>query len=443
MISWRFIKAFPVYFIAAVIFFGSVGPYLWWRWYYSPEKVAARQAHVEAKKEEVRKKVVTVENRLRSLLLVDNHLVDAETGEIYFKGWLEEGIPLALYVESNEKSLLAQYPNGFVRYGLDGTRQGALLHRYKLPFNSDHEWATFCKDNNVWRAEVDWNKLAFVNERQITKTGGFNERFFAENILFGTDRMLVVRNGNKMVKVTFESGEVAPVNYPLDAMVRRRSPNARYLVGIKDGKFFCHDVETNDTKTFPFTGRITDTQWIDDERCVILVAGQQVRLFNRTEGMIDEIASLPVQGDVVGEVSPSKRFVLTSSSAGVCVVNLEKKKAARIQGGEGIGWISDDTLFFSRDVLDSKNRGSWIQKAGESEKRVWEQPYLAGRQGALVTGIRETETVLFATKEELVSMGRDGSKAGPVLNFAKLFGGPNKVPSRIVGIKRWQSSEGH
>lgn len=440
MISWNVIKKFPVYAFSAFILCVTVGPYLWRKWYNSPEKVAARQERIEARKEEVRRKVVTVENRLGHLVLVDNNLVDAETGEVYFKAWLEEGFPLALYVEPGEKSLLAQYPNGFVRYGLDGVRLGALLHRYKLAFNRDHEWATFCRDGNIWRADVDWQKLAFVNERQVTKTGGFQDRFFAENILFGSDKMLVVRSGNKMAKVTFETGEVQPVNYPLDKIDRRRSPNARYLVGMKDGRFFCHDVETNDTKLYVFAGRITDSLWLDDEHCVILVDGKQVRMFDRSKGILEEIAALPMASNVLGEVSPSKRFILATGQAGIVVINLEKKAAARIMGGAGIGWISDDTLFFSRDVMDSKMRGSWIQRAGESEKRIWEQPYMAGRGGAMVTGNRDAGLVLFGTKEGLIRMKSDGSEVREVVGFAKLFEGAKKVPERISGIKRWEKA---
>lgn len=436
--KWRFIKAFPKVALVVTVLVVSTALFAWWWFFSTPEKREQAAVAKEIKKEEIQRTAAEVEKRLGRLLMIDNELYDLDTGEQFFKKWLKEGVPLNLFVEADGKNLLAQYPNGFVRYGMDGAEKGRLLHRFRLPFDEEYKSAVFCKDKDIWTAGIDWPSLKFVNERKVTSIGQFFDQFFAENLIFGTDKTLVVRVGGKLARVNLDNGEVKPVRFPLVDLDKRRSPNSEYVVGLDGGKFYCIDIDSDEGKTVELgRGNIKDYQWIGNDRCVFVSANNKVYHYNRPQHELTEIVTLPVAGDKIAQPSPTGRYILTGSRQGLCVVDIEGKEAFKIGGGEGTGWVSDDTMIFTRETMDSTLRGTWMQKVGGVETRIFEEPYLAGRGGAAVLLMKEAGVVVFVTKDAVMRMNPDGSDIREIKKLSSANGRTVQVPSRLVGIVQW------
>ncbi len=440
MISWRFLKSSPKIAVVGGILAVSTALFAWWWMFRSPAKREQAKVNQEQQQEAIRKTVAEVKQRLGHLFMIDNDLYDLETGEVFFKNWLEEGVPMALYLEPDGESFLARYDKGFVRYGLDGERKQSLLHRYRLPFDRDLKWVVYCKDKDIWRAEIDWEALKFINERQVTKIGQFNDQFFAENLIFGTDQTLVVRVGNNIVRVNIETGEIKPGPYLLSGIEQRRSPDSKHVVGFKDGHFYCHNIDSEETKIIPFGGgSINGYHWLGNDRCAVLVSGKAVAIYDRLKHGLEEIAPLPVHADFIGEPSPDGRFVITSSRNGICVANLQQKKAAQIIGGMGMTWINNDTLFFSRDIMDTNLRGSWIQKSGEPEKRIWEEPFVVNKSGAVATAIKESKLIVFATHKGVMRMNPDGMDIKMIKPISAIPGRAKQVSISFREILPWKA----
>lgn len=58
------------------------------------------------------------------------------------------------------------------------------------------------------------------------------EQFFADNIILGTEKMLIVRNMNQLLRVNMVTGEVTSTRIALTGLKNQRSPMVRFwLVG--------------------------------------------------------------------------------------------------------------------------------------------------------------------------------------------------------------------
>ncbi len=428
---WALAKQFPKYALVAGIIVGSTTLFgMWWLLHRGKNTAAAKPVTVD-----ITRQLSLIASKPERLLLVDNDLYDLDNGQPVFKKWLKHSAPLRLFFDGKEKKLIARYEQGFVRYNLDGSDDAQMSHKEKVAFSDDLKWVVFARAKEVWRADVDWNAFKIINERKVTSIEQFYETYFTENILIGTEKTLIVRNLNTLLRVNLETGNVKPTRIPLGDIGKRRSPDNKWVVGTLNGQFYCYDVDADDAKTIP-VGRasVNDFQWLGNDRCLGLAAGKAVVVYDRLANSLTALVTLPFQCFKMAEPSPDGRFIFCAGGIdgqnGV-LVDTVQKAASRITGGAGIGWISNDTFAFSRDVPDSDLRGTWLQTAGQPEKRISPEPYLAGKAGGMIMPLPAAGVAVFVTKHGLFKMKPDGSE----LALLTQLSGP---PERLLGIQPWK-----
>jgi hypothetical protein len=427
--KFGWIRAFPKFALVFTLIVGSTVAFgVWWfvlrpfgRLNWGGPRVV----------EDIRPKLAKLEAKQGRLLLVDNDLYEIDTGTLIFKNWLKKGMPQRLFYDAGAKKFIAQYERGFVRYEPSGVVETVLLHKDKPAFSDDLKWLLFAKDKDIWRADVDWREFKLANERKVTAIEQFNETYFTDNIILGTEKTLVVRNSNKLLRVNLETGDVKPVRIKLNDIGKRRSPDGKFVVGVESGQFYCYDVDTDELKSIPIgRGALNDYQWLGSDRCVAIAAGRTVVLYDRPTNSLSEIAALPLQLSRIGEPSPDSRFVFCAGRGTGVLVDIEQKTATAITAGTGIRWISKDTFAFSREVADSDLRGTWLQTTGESERRVSSDPYLVGKGGGFIMSVPTLEMIIFATKHGLTKMKVDGSGVAELVRTVQ-------PPSQVLGIPDW------
>lgn len=426
---WQFLRQFPKFvLVIAVIVLSTIAFLIWRATYRARHMLDAFNRPLPV--EDLRPKISEVEGGHEHMLLVDNDLYDLETGKLVFKNWLTKGMPGKLFWERDAKTLLAEYDLGFVRYGLNGKEVSSLRLSHPFGVSDDRKWIVYSKDRDIWRADVNWKELRLENERKLTSLGQFNDQNFAANIMVGTDRTLILRNLNQILRVNLETGDVHPTKLPLLEIGKRRSPDSKSVVGLQNGQFYCYDVDADDAKSIPVgRGAINDYQWLNNERCAAIAGGTKVILYDRKQNALRELLTLPAQCSKIGEPSPDGRFVFCYSWKGGDLVDVEKKTATPIKGGAGIKWVSDETFALSRDVPDTDLRGTWLEKAGEGEKRVSSDPYLVNSRGnGMILAMPKGGPVIFATRQELFKMRTDGSELAGTVKLSH-------VPERVLAIQ--------
>lgn len=430
--NWNWLRDFPRFALVFLLIGGSSIAFCAWWWFHSLKKaeVAARPAQIE----DVAQKIAKIESDWRNLFLVDNDLYDLSNGEVVFRNWLKEGVPQKLYYDTKAKKFFARYERGFVRYDEKGTVEASLLQRNKPAFLDDLGSAIYSKDKDIWRADVDWNTLKFTNERKITAIEQFSDLYLADNLILSTDKTLIVRNMNKVLRVNLENGEVKPMRFSLLDIRKRRSPDGKSAVGLDGGQFFCYDVDSDSAKTIAVgRGAINDYQWLGNVRCIAIAAGKSVVIYDRTKNTLEELVALPSACQNVGEPSPDFRYAFCVGRSGLILIDTEKKTAVAVAGGNGVRWISKDTFAFSREVPDSELRGTWLQTVGEGERRVSTDPFLVAKSGSLLMVKENAGLIIFATKHGLTTMKPDGSGLAEIVKLPR-------PPNLALGIEVWPGS---
>ena len=79
----------------------------------------------------------------------------------------------------------------------------------------------------------------------------FDDAFFAQNILLGSDHTLIVRAGMQVVRVNLDTGEVHPTRMPMLDIGKRKSPDGKNIVGVQNGQFYCYDLDSDLAKEIP------------------------------------------------------------------------------------------------------------------------------------------------------------------------------------------------
>jgi hypothetical protein len=427
----RFLRAAPKLFIAVAVIVASITILVIWK---------IRQAKrsffngLFAPAEQVKRREPVIEGREGRLLLVDNDLYDLDSGAVLATKWLEKNMPEKLFFDASAKKFIAQYGNGFVRYATNGAAEALLLQKFKPAFSDDLKFMVFARGKDIWRADIDWKEFKLVNEKKVTAIEQFHEATFAENIMLGTDKTLIVRNVMKLLRVNLETGDVKPVRMNINGIRKHRSPDGKSLVGFENGKFYCYDVDSDDAKIIPVGGRgvMNDYQWVGDDRCVAIASMKTVVLYDRLKNTLIEVTALPFLCVKIGEPSPDNRFVFCGGKGKGAVIDLEKKTATPVAGGTGMCWVSNNTYAFSREVPDSDLRGSWLQTVGEGERRVSTEPFLVSKKGAELMALPDTDLVIFATKHALSKMKADGT------DLAVLVRLPHP-PVLVTGIQKWKT----
>lgn len=431
--NWRLIKAFPKYAVVIGVLVISTGLFAaWWWWRYSftksdwDKRSAERKAHIA-------KTAASLPQKMGWLALVGPDLYDISTGELLFANWLN-GVPQRLFYQPETNRLMAQTERGVIRFALDGSKDGTMGEDSPPSFTHDGRLAIYVKDGDVWIADTDWKNFRFTNQRQVTKIGQFNAPFFAANIMMGSEKAIIVRQQGKQVRINLLTGDVRPINIPLGDLVKRRSPDGRFLVGDEPKNIYAFDVEAADAYNFPTNSRdrLVDYQWLGYDRCAFIVAGKGVGLYDRTKNAVEEVCALPFQCNKMAGPSPDGRFVLCASRQGIVVVDCENKTAENFgTPAQHFDWVSADTLIYSRDVPDMSVRGTWLRPMGANERLVTGDPYAFGRDGiGAVAVMREVGIVLFATKTALFRMKPDGSELREVARLSKAAG-------RIQAVETW------
>ncbi len=441
--TWKIVRSFPKIAIVLFVILGSTAAFaLWWlarphgkppppQMVTGPETPipSTPPPPVEETKEQ---KTPKLPEKLSSLVLVGADLYDIDKGELLIPNWLG-GIPQRLFYQPETNRLMAQTERGVLRFALDGTQDGVLGGDLVPAFTHDGKFAIYVKNGDIWTAEVDWKGFRFTNERQATKIGQFYAPFFAANIMLGSEKAIVVRNQNQLVRVDLLKGDVQPVRLPLGDLAKRRSPDGRFLVGDEPKNIYAYDVETAEAKNFP-TGRdrLLDFQWLDDKRCAFIVAGRGVALYDRTKNAVEEVTALPILCNKIGGPSPDGRYVFCAGRQGIVIVDVKAKTVESFgTAGGDFGWVGAETLIYSRDVSDSSIRGTWLRTMGELERLVTADPYAVRMtDGGAIALMREPNLVLFASRTTLYRMKPDGSELKEVAKLAK-------PAERIQAVEIW------
>lgn len=433
--NWRLIKAFPKFAIALAAFVISTSLFgLWWLSRKSalpaPER---RVALVDPSQEAVKAKIATLPSKMGWLALVGSDLYDVSTGERIFANWLS-GIPQKLFYQPQTNKLMVHAERGVMRYGLDGKRDAAMGETSPPAFMQDGKKAMFIRDGDIWLADVDWKAFIFANERQATKYGKFQAGFFAANLQLYSEKALIVREGNQFLHVDLKSGSIKQVKIPQMQLVKRRSPDGSKVFGEDNGKLILFDVEGASASAVPgVQQRAVDFQWMDNNTCAFINGnGASVAVYDRQRSTVSQIAKLPFDCNKMAGPSLDGRYVLCAGRKGIAVVDLKGKKATDFgTPAQHFGWVSNDTLIYSRDVPDTGVRGTWLKTIGESERQVLGDPYVVGRDGAAaVSPMLDVGLVVFGTKDALFRMKPDGLQLQEIAKLTRPVG-------RIQAVEIW------
>ncbi|TLD71469.1 hypothetical protein FEM03_08055 [Phragmitibacter flavus] len=434
--NWLLIKKFPKFAIAAAVLIVGNGLFFLWLLSRSPETPPASVqpvAAVEPQKQIIEEKVASLPAKMGWLAMVGSDLYDVSTGERIFQNWIG-GIPQKLFYQQETNKLMVQVERGVIRYGIDGKKDAAMGETSPPAFSQDGKKAMFIRDGDIWLADVDWKAFAFINERQATKFGEFHAGFFAANLQLHSENALAVRHNNDFLHVDLRTGEIKKVKIPQMHLMKRRSPDGRLVFGEDRGKLILFDVEGASASAISgVQQRAVDFQWIDNDTCAFIHGGGSiVSVYDRQSGSVKQAATLPFNCNKMAGPSPDGRYVLCAGNRGIAVVDLEGKKASDFgMPAQHFGWVSNNTLIYSRDMPDTATRGTWLQTIGEPERQVMGDPYMVGSDGgAAVAPMPEVGLVVFGTREALFRMKPDGSA---LQELAKL----RRPVGRIQPVEIW------
>ncbi len=428
--NWRIIKQFPKFAVVGAVFIISTGLFVFW--WMTKKPARPQQERVDYRKIEKAAKVAALPAKMGWLALVGKDLYDVSTGERIFQDWLN-GIPQRLFYQPETNKLMVQVERGIMRYGIDGRKDGAMGETSPPAFSSDGKRAMFVRDGDIWLADVDWNAFAFSNERQATKLGQFVPNYFEPNVRLFSEEALIMRLQNKLIRVDLQNGDIQPVKIPQLNVPKRRSPNGRYMLNEEGGKLCFYDVNRLEAKVVAsIPERLSDVQWIDDDSCALILGATKFAVYNRVSGSLNQIATLPFSCSQIAQASPNGGYMLCGGRKGVAVVDLKRKAASDFgTPAQHFGWVSDDTLIYTRDVPNTNLRGTWLRTIGDAERLVVAEPYIAGLNGSgAVAPLRQVELVVFGTRDALYRMKPDGSELTELVALKRMV-------ARIVAVEIW------
>jgi len=418
---WAWLRRAPKIALVLTIIVGSTLLFgIWWIRHRAEKQATTTAPAVVAVVEDHSREVGRIEAAPDHMLFVDDDLYDLDTGERLFTNWLKDAEPQKLFWESDSKTVLAEYDRGFIRYAPDGTERARLALKFPFHLSNDYKWLLFARDKDIWRADIDWTNLQLTNERQVTNIERFDDAFFAQTILFGSDHTLIVRAGMQVVRVNLDNGEVHPNRVPMQDIGKRKSPNGKSIVGIENGRFYCYDLDSELAKEIA-VGRlpINDYLWLGNDKCACIVGGKAVVLYDRITNTLGEVANLPLACNQIGAPSPDGRFAFCLGRGKGVVVDFEKKTAVPVIGGVGLRWVTDDTFSFSREIIDSSLRGTWLQTAGEDERRISLEPYLVHDSGGEIMAVKKAQMIVFATEHGLSTSNFAGTDTKQTVSLVR------------------------
>src|SRR5882672_12078501 len=131
--KFHWIKKFPKFALVAGVFIISTTLFLIW-WYSRGahgKSVTNSGSQVGIASETVKRVAVDFEAGKERYFMAGNDLYDAVAGQLVAKNFLNGANPDRLIFEPESKKLIGVFPNGFVRYALDGSKEAELLLKHK------------------------------------------------------------------------------------------------------------------------------------------------------------------------------------------------------------------------------------------------------------------------------------------------------------------------
>lgn len=441
MKAWPFIRRFPKLAIVAGIWIGSAVIFgIWWWTRGKPEHAPiAAATHAPVPAAEPDHRADTLPDRMARLILADGDLYDAGNGELIYKDWLHGDRPEELFYEPDKKRVVGKFEGGLIRYKLDGTREAELKSQFGVAVSKDRRSAVFPRAHDMWIADVDWDGFKLVNERQVTKLGTLNDAFMLQSVILNGGDVVVLRQGNQLLRVNLATGETAPGKLPIGDLKHGRSPNGAILMGDMSDrggrKVFAYDVG-KDEPVFENVGRkgVNDYAWINPERCLVLVGGDTVLSFDRKAKSFSELCKLALPAQKLFGPSTDGSYVFAGSNRAAQLIETGTGKVEIFQpAGENFDWVSPDTMLVCNTTPSSAARGTWIHKMGKEPERLISEPYQMSRDGvsALVV-IPDAGWVVFATKDRLLRIDISGINLKELTSLA----GEPKDLTRIKGVNQ-------
>ena len=439
MFKWRFIKQFPKIALVLGVFVVSTGLFGFWWYFRAPRTNKSPVITDNTQKQKIEEVAAIIPSMEGNLLVADGDLYQLDSGKLLVKNWFKEAMPNKLFLDAENGKLIARYDKGLARFTLDGKRDGALSGRYGLAVNETMDSALFVKDKDIWKAGLDLREFKLVNEQRVTSTGAFMEQYFVESILLKTEKVIVVRNMNQMLRVDLVTGEVISTRLPITGLKNQRSPDGGMLVGgmteRMSQKFFCYDVYKDEVKYFDLSSKlkVSGMVWVNKKSCAYIVGLTELGLFDSEKQEIRPVMKLPMPCTEMNSPSPTGRYVFCSTAfMQFVLVDTEGRKIEPLGApAQCYEWIADDVLLFARDVPDSNLRGTWVKKIGQEEVRVSTEPYIFARGGggASVLPIKDAGIVFFSTRGGMFKM-----KLGETT--AQMFAPLSKPLTRFVYIEK-------
>ena len=255
----------------------------------------------------------------------------------------------------------------------------------------------------------------------MTNIERFDDAFFAQAILFGSDHTLIVRAGMQVVRVNLDNGEVHPNRLPMQDIVKRKSPDGKIHCGHRK---MAGSIATIWTASLPKKSRlgglpINDYLWLGNDKCACIVNGKVVVLYDRLANTLGQVVNLPLLCIRIGAPSPDGRFAFCIGRGKGVLVDFEKETAIPVTGGVGLRWVSADTFAFSREIADSSLRGTWLQTVGEDEQRISLEPYLVHESGGEIMAVKTSQMIVFATEHGLSTSNLAGTDAKQTVSLAR------------------------
>lgn len=434
------IRRFPKYVLVAVVLLGStLSFYFWWkaRQAKTPEAIAARESAESAALKALDEKVT---NRLSRLFLAGDDLYDAGTGELVFRNWLNGDQPAEIYYRKAERKIICRFGGRFTRLDLEGNREADLSHGNGIVVSPGLERVFFPENGDLWISGVDWRGFVLKDQRQVTRLGTLQESNMMANVVLGSEKFLILNNMNQLLRISLETGHVAPVQLP-PINPRGRSPDGAVAIGSNESpagnRVFVYDLDRDEAK-FENTGRvkIIDCLWVDKLRALILVGGKKVMAYDRALNSFSDVCVLPAFCQRLSSPSPDLRY-LFAMGQGLILIDTQEKKAEVFKlAGQNLDWIGNDTLLITAEVPATDYRGTWVQKIGGEPRRITADPYVAGRDGTTaVMMLPDDHWAVFGTRDRLFRVNSEGDElkelatlSRPVIRFQKLREWPLKTP---------------
>lgn len=291
-----------------------------------------------------------------------------------------------------------------------GSKLAAAEAKSQLYIGRDNRKAVFFVNGDIWRAEYDWFNGMFINEKQVTNKGVFNDK----DLLFWYDNAIYIRGEfsqeNPIVRIDLISGDITEI--PLNGVFNSTLHNVSYSFTNPSGKFLCspdtellncYDAEQRNFFQIPikpvdYSAVIERNPnnrhliWLNDD--VFATVHQSPGMISRIDLKNKTIVNLlqlpPGAGGLEFKVTPNRkfldliarkvnkdgrnfkteRFLVSLSNGEITPFNLSPE----IRNGE---WISENHYLYGKKEGGLSEVGTWVYSVkSEENKKIGDIAYI-------------------------------------------------------------------